>query len=202
MIKSISYNQGEIIDGIVKLHCPHGIHMDITYSKGNMYKKSMHSPKIKMDINPQTPDTIKGNANSIPYNNLSSIMFDPPFLATKGKSLSLNDDSNKIAKRFSVFPNEKSLWNFYKEVLDECYKKLTPNGILIFKCQDKVSSGKQYFSHVDIYNYAISIGFYAKDLFILLSKNRMTPDWQIKNQKNARKFHCYFWVFTKKEKSS
>ena len=39
--------------------------------------------------------------------------------------------------------------------------------------------------------------FYPKDLFILLAKNRLVADWQPKNQKNARKFHSYFWVFQK-----
>ena len=43
-------------------------------------------------------------------------------------------------------------------------------------------------------------GFYPKDLFILLAKNRLVADWQVKNQKNARKFHSYFWVFEKSNK--
>ena len=77
---------------------------------------------------------------------------------------------------------------------------LDNKGILIFKCQDKVSSGKQYMSHCFIYNEAIKIGFYPKDLFILLAKNRLVADWQLKNQKNARKFHSYFWVFEKNNK--
>lgn len=32
-------------------------------------------------------------------------------------------------------------------------------------------------SHVFIMNEAIKIGFYPKDLFILLAKNRLTADW-------------------------
>ena len=77
---------------------------------------------------------------------------------------------------------------------------LQKNGILIFKCQDKVSSGKQYFSHVFIVNEAIKRGFYCKDMFVLLAKNRIVADWQLKNQKNARKFHSYFLVFEKSDK--
>ena len=70
-------------------------------------------------------------------------------------------------------------------------------GILIFKCQDKVSSGKQYMSHVFIVNTAVETGFYPKDLFVLLAKNRLVADWQARNQKHSRKFHCYFIVFQK-----
>lgn len=82
----------------------------------------------------------------------------------------------------------------------EMYRILDDNGILIFKCQDKISSGKQYLSHVFIINEAIKIGFYPKDLFILLAKSRLVAEWQAKNQKNARKFHSYFIVFEKSNK--
>jgi hypothetical protein len=81
--------------------------------------------------------------------------------------------------------------------MKEFYRVLNNKGILIFKCQDKVSSGKQYMTHVFIYNEAVKIGYYPKDLFILLAKNRIVADWQLKNQKHARKFHSYFWVFQK-----
>ena len=124
------------------------------------------------------------------------MILDPPFLATTGKSLKDGTDSNKLNKRFGVFTDEVSLHQCYVDMLEEAYRVLKPKGILIFKCQDKVSSGKQYMSHVFVMNEAAKIGFYPKDLFILLAKNRLVADWQ-KNQKHARKFHCYFWVFQK-----
>lgn len=127
-------------------------------------------------------------------------MFDPPFLATKGSSLSKDDNSNKINKRFGVYPTEQELHQFYIDAIKEQYRVLKQDGILIFKCQDKVSSGKQYMSHCFIWQEAINIGFYPADLFILLAKNRIIADWQLKNQKNARKFHSYFWVFKKNNK--
>ena len=126
-------------------------------------------------------------------------MFDPPFLATVGKSLKSNDNNNCINKRFGVYSSENELHQMYIDTLKESYRILKQNGILIFKCQDKVSSQKQYFSHCFVYNEAVKIGFYPKDLFILLAKNRIVADWQLKNQQHARKFHCYFWVFQKKK---
>ena len=83
------------------------------------------------------------------------------------------------------------------EGLKESYRVLADKGILIFKCQDKISSGKQYMSHCFVHDEAVKIGFYPKDMFVLLAKNRLVADWQLKNQKNARKFHSYFWVFEK-----
>lgn len=203
MHKTTSYSQIEIIKSIIDLHVEgEVIELDPTFSKGNFYKNTgIPMPLSAFDISPKFDWVKKSCATRLPIadESISSIMFDPPFLATKGKSLKAGDNSNLMAKRFSVFPTEKELHSFYIKSLSEFYRVLKPNGILIFKCQDKVSSGKQYFSHVMIHNWASEIGFYAKDLYVLLAKNRIVAKWQLKNQKHARKFHSYFWVFQKKK---
>jgi len=202
MVKSISFDEQEIIQGILKLHCKYPIELDPTYSKGNFYKKGLTPPKYNYDLYPQSPDVVKANAEHLPLEDesINTIMFDPPFLATKGKSLKIDNDSNKINKRFGVYPTEKELHQFYINALKEFHRLLKEKGILIFKCQDKVSSGKQYFSHNFIINEAEKLGFYTKDMFILMAKNRIVADWQLKNQKNARKFHSYFLVFEKSKR--
>lgn len=202
MVKSISYNEQEIISWVLQLHCNTPIELDPTYSKGNFYKGNFEEPKYKFDLYPQIAGVEQANAENLPLpdESINTMMFDPPFLATKGKSLTTENSSNKINKRFGVYPTEKELHQFYLNALTEFYRILKPNGILIFKCQDKVSSGKQYFSHLFIMNEAQKMGFYCKDMFILLAKNRLVADWQLKSQKNARKFHSYFLVLEKSNK--
>lgn len=204
LIKSISYDQSEIIKWILKLHTKSQIiDCDPTYSKGNFYKNTgIEPPKYKFDINPQTEDTVQADARNLPLDNESVdvLMFDPPFLATTGKSITADEDNNYINKRFGVFPSEPELHKFYIDAMKEFYRVLKKDGILIFKCQDKISSSKQYLSHIFIVNEAIKLGYYPKDLFVLLAKNRIVADWQLKNQKNARKFHSYFLVFQKCDK--
>jgi tRNA G10 N-methylase Trm11 len=201
---SIVHSDTEAIQAIQTLHLQgKDIQADVTYSKGNFYKQGVNPPEYKFDLMPQTPDTIQADARSVPLpdQSLSSIMFDPPFLATSGASLTLDDDSNKINKRFSVFPTEKLLHQFYIEAMQEQYRLLKENGVLIFKCQDKVSSGKQYMSHVFIIQEAIKIGFYCKDMLVLLAKQRIVADWQKANQKHVRKYHSYYLVFEKNKKT-
>lgn len=204
MIKSISYDQSEIIKWILRLHVPSGkIDCDPTYSIGNFYKNTgIEKPLYKFDINPQIDGVEFGDSRELPLkdSSINCIMFDPPFLATTGKSLTENDDNNIINKRFGVYPSEQELHQFYIDSLKEAYRVLAGKGILIFKCQDKISSGKQYMSHCFVHDEAVKIGFYPKDMFVLLAKNRLVADWQLKNQKNARKFHSYFWVFEKVNK--
>lgn len=202
LIKSISYDQQEIIKWILDLHCEYPIELDPTYSKGYFYKGNFPEPKYKFDIKPEIDGVEQGNAENLPLEDesINTIMFDPPFLATKGKSLTNKDNNNYINKRFGTYPTEKELHSFYINSLKEFYRILKKDGILIFKCQDKISSGKQYLSHVFIINEAEKMGYYCKDLFILLTNNRIMAKWQLENQKNARKFHSYFLVLQKTNK--
>lgn len=200
LVRSVSYDQAEIIRNILRLHVPEGkIDCDPTFSIGAFYNDTgIDPPPLRFDIQPQAEGVLCADARHLPLEDgsISCEMLDPPFLATRGKSL-LRGEGNRINRRFGVYPDEKSLHRFYREAIREAYRVLKPDGILIFKCQDKVSSGRQYMSHVFVMNTAVEAGFYPLDLFVLLAKNRLTADWQAKNQKHARKFHCYFWVFKK-----
>ena len=200
VIRSISYDQTEILLNILRLHVPSGvIDCDPTYSKGQFYKDGLiKQPRLRFDLYPSGPGIEKADCRHLPIedNTLNCMILDPPFLATTGKSLS-SKIGNIINRRFGVYPNEKALHQFYIDSLKEAYRVLKPHGILIFKCQDKVSSGTQYLSHVFICNEAVNIGFYPRDLFVLLARSRLTADWQARNQQSARKFHCYFLVFEK-----
>tara|TARA_B100000131_G_C17903225_1_gene527302 strand:+ start:57 stop:674 length:618 start_codon:yes stop_codon:yes gene_type:complete len=199
MVRSISHSQEKIIKDIIHLYLPDGIDVDPTYSKGVFYKNDIPEPVHKFDIKPQVEGVVQACATSLPLGDGSvrSIMFDPPFLATTGKSLK-GESGNLINKRFGVFPSEQSLHDFYKAALQEFYRICAPKGFLIFKCQDKVSGGKQYFSHCFIYEQARALGWYPKDLFILEAKSRIVADWQKRNQQHARKYHSYLWVFQKR----
>lgn len=87
------------------------IDCDPTYSKGNFYKGTIDEPLYKFDIAPQMPDVEYADCRALPLedSSLDCIMFDPPFLATTGKSLDSNENNNLINKRFGVYPSENEL---------------------------------------------------------------------------------------------
>jgi len=172
IIKTTNYDQQKIIRDIVSLYCPDGIDVDPTYSKGVFYKNAIDiEPRLKFDLFPKTEDTRQASAENLPIDSdsINSIMFDPPFIAGHTKQ----NPTGIIGERFHGFRYIKDLWEWYDLCLSEFNRVLKNNGVLIFKCQDTVSSGKQWFSHVHIMNKAKEIGFYNKDMFILNAKNRI-----------------------------
>lgn len=196
MISTIDYDQQNIIKNIIKLYAQQGIELDPTYSKGVFYKNMPdYEPLEKFDLYPQTDDTLQANANNLPHldGQITSIMFDPPFIVghTKDKPTGI------IGERFHGFRYITDLWQWYDECLKEFYRILSKGGVLVFKCQDTVSSGKQCLSHVHIINEAEKLGFVCEDIFVLLAKNRIIGH-NHSIQKHARKFHSYFLVFIKK----
>lgn len=195
-ISSVSYDQSEILLNIMALHNEgRPFDLDCTYSIGQFYADGrVPQPRYKTDTNIQAPDVVYARAEALPFRDgsLSSIMFDPPFIdgASPGSG-----KTGRMGQRFGQFEKIADLWQWYHLCLSEHYRILSKGGILIFKCQDVVSQRANFFSHCYVLNAANEHGFYAKDLFILLSKNRIRGTW--KKQSHARKFHCYFWVFSK-----
>lgn len=202
-IQSVNREQENVINDILFLHSPNKrIDVDVTYSKGVFYKSGkVAQPTYKFDLMPQTEDTIQADSRCLPLDDdsVETIMFDPPFIIA-GESYKNNTDSNssKIAKRFSAYKNFDELKEHYYNSLSEFYRILKKGGIVIFKCQNTVSGGKQLFSHYFILKSALDIGFYPKDEFVLLSKSKMTSfGGRWKRQQHAMKHHSYFLVLKK-----
>jgi len=196
-ITTVSFDEGQIISNIIHLYLEEDrFDLDPTFSKG-VFWRGLRNPKHKYDIDPQAEGVLLADCRSLPIedNQIKSIMFDPPFI------VGINSDESKtgiINGRFSAFRDIKELWKFYKDSLSEFYRIMQDNAVLVVKCQDTVSSGKQYLSHIYLVNEAVKLGFYARDLFVYVVKDRII-DPKHKNQQHARKFHSYFLVFEKKK---
>jgi hypothetical protein len=213
-IKSISFSQDEILKNIVTLHIRAPIQADVTYGSGCFYKPKkflaranvigeataniyqtpiLARPEFCFDLAPRVPGVIAADVCRLPLHDycLRSVMFDPPFLIKTGPGA-------KLKERFgSQVGNMKDLWRFYYQAMFEIRRVLEPGGWMVFKCQDGVLSGRNNFTHCEIYDMAACLGFQPVDLFILLAKHRMT-DPTHGTQKHARKFHSYFWVFKRR----
>lgn len=221
VIKSIGYNQHEILYNIMQMH-NNGkpFDCDPTYSIGNFYGKfniiksdgntveiEIPQPKYKFDVNPQVEGVEKIEPlGKLPLddNSIDSINVDLPFVISCGPSMNTPDvdengnkvKNNIISRRFACYYPVSQLLESYKHWVEECYRVLKEDGILCFKCQNTITGSKflasPYYSRL----IAESIGFDTLDEFILLAKNRLISG-KIKKQQHARSFHSYFLVFKK-----
>jgi hypothetical protein len=84
----------------------------------------------------------------------------------------------------------------YVAAMREARRVLRPRGVLIVKCQDEVSAGRQHLTHIEIVNAGAGMGYYTKDLFVVIRTNRPGVTTMVK-QRHARKNHSYFLVLVK-----
>jgi hypothetical protein len=198
-VRSVYNSNYEVIKNIMSLYNIEQFDLDCTYSRG-LFWKNLPQPKIKTDLVPITDDTIQADSEHLPFEDgsMKSIMCDLPFVIC-GKSYKSNKEgSSVIAKRFEGYVNYTDLKRNYYNTLKELYRVCDKDGFVVFKTQDSVSGGLNYFTHIMVFNMAIELGFYPRDLFILVAKMRIHSfgaKWN--KQEHARKFHSYYVILEK-----
>lgn len=201
-IKSINDNQQQILNDIITLYNNgNPFDCDPTFSKGVFYKNNIvPEPRLKFDLIPQKNNIVKASSDNLPIgsSSINSIVFDPPFVISGKTWKDSNEGSCKITKRFGSYYSFVELKTHYYNSLKEFHRILLNKGIVVFKYQNTISSGKNYFTDLFVKNSAIDIGFNLVDEFILLSKSKMTSfGGRWKTQRHALKYHSYFLVLRK-----
>ncbi len=205
---SVSGNDAVFLD-ILKLHVPEGsLVADVTYGKGVFWKKV---PKGKYQLLPTDIQT-GVDCRKLPYDDhyLDCVVLDPPYMEGlfRKKTNHMAGSGSYAAFRSSysnskATPYEEGAPKWHAAVTDlyfragaEAYRVLRKKGILIVKCQDEVSANKQRLTHIEIINHYEKLGFYTKDLFVVVRKNSASMS-TVAKQVHARKNHSYFLIFIK-----
>ena len=196
----------EVFPVILDLHVPKGsIVADVTWGKGVFWKKVS-----KSDYELRATDIKTGvDCRNLPYEDMSidAVVLDPPYMEGlfRNKRSHMAGSGSHSAFRDHYSNGEATLGGpkWHDAVLDlyiragrEAHRVLCDKGVLIVKCQDEVSANTQRLTHVEIINAYSEMGFYAKDLFVIVRPNRPGVSRMIK-QVHARKRHSYFLVFVK-----
>jgi len=207
IVRSISYDQNEILYNILKLYNNgNDFDCDPTYSKGGFYNKSkefpVNSPKYKFDVFP----IINGVEKIEPLgkfplddDSIQSINIDLPFVCAPPNAPSMKREGkehNIIQRRFVSYYPIQEMFKSYYHFLEESFRVLKPGGICIFKTQRNISGSITYMTPQYSWMCAEKIGFYTIDEFILLARNRLWSG-KIKEQQHSRAFHSSFFVFQK-----
>lgn len=203
----------EIFPKILELHVPKGSKIaDVTWGNGVFWQ---NVPKENYEL--LASDISMGiDCRNLPYENdfLDCVVLDPPYMegfyrkspdnkaglgthSAFAQAYSNGDEVNEDSENEGTKKWHAAVTDMYFKAGKEAFRVLKKNGVLIVKCQDEVSAGKQWLTHVEIINKYQEFGFYTKDLFVVVRNNRPSVSRLIK-QKHARKNHSYFLVFVKK----
>lgn len=214
-------DNAHVFPKVLGLHVPKGaVIADVTYGKGVFWKSvppgdySVLGSDIALKKGLRVPSFIKlkdkVDCRSLPYANafLDCVVLDPPYMEGLYRSSkdNLAGDGTHAAFRHNYSNGETTQegpkWHdavvdVYMKAGREAYRCLKNNGLLIVKCQDEVSANKQRLTHVEIISGYESLGFYTKDLFVVVRQNKAGVSRLLK-QEHARKMHSYFLVFQKR----
>jgi len=197
----------DVFPQILDLHVPPGaVIADVTWGKGVFWQQV---PKDRYVVHGSDIQT-GTDCRDLPYSNGSHdcVVLDPPYmeglfrrsrghLAGAGNYAAFRNHYSDGKKTSEGGPKyHAAVLDLYFRAGREAHRVLRDGGILIVKCQDEVSANQQRLTHIEITNEFAQIGFYAKDLFVLVRTNRPAMSRML-HQEHARKNHSYFLVFMK-----
>ncbi|KMP43537.1 methyltransferase [Bacillus cereus] len=206
-------DNSEVFPEVLKLHVPEGSKIaDVTYGKGVFWRKVS---KDKYELFPSDLKLNGIDCRDLPYENesIDCVVLDPPYmeglfrrnqtqLAGSGSHSSFREAYSNGKETTPVKDAPKyhdAVLHLYYQAAEEAYRVLVPKGVFIVKCQDEVSANKQRLTHIELTNEFEKMGYYCKDLFVVVRKNNPGVS-RIKKQVHARKNHSYFLVFIKQKK--
>lgn len=213
----------EVFAQVAQLHLPVGSYVaDVTYGKGVFWKRvpkdtytlyfSDIDAKTSRDATHDVPVATGVDCRDLPFpdTSLDGLVLDPPYmeglyrkntshLAGHGTHAAFRQaySNGEATKERHKAPKwHDAVVDLYLKAGVEAYRVLKTGGSFIVKCQDEVSANRQRLTHVELITAMESIGFYAKDIFIVVRSNRPGIS-RLKRQVHARKNHSYFLVFQK-----
>jgi hypothetical protein len=198
----------ELFPRILALHVPAGaVIADVTYGQGVFWQQV---PPGRYTVLPS--DIATGtDCRALPHADASvcALVLDPPYMEgllrpkaeTRGGL-----GSHAGLRQYYAAGGEgpatgggrwhQAVLDLYLAAAAEARRVLRDHGILIVKCQDEVSANRQELTHVQIITGLAELGFYARDLFVLVRLGRPGVA-RLLRQVHARKNHSYFLVFQK-----
>lgn len=155
------------------------------------------------------------DSRKLPYTeaSLDCLVFDPPYmeglfrgqedhLAGAGTYAAFRHhySSGQVTEESASQPKwHDAVLDLYLKTCVEAWRVVAPGGLFVVKCQDEVSANKQRLTHIEIVSACESLGFYTKDLFVVVRVNKPGIS-RLVTQVHARKNHSYFLVFQKVRK--
>ena len=198
----------DLFPRILGLHVPEGaVVADVTFGTGVFWQR-VPPGRYRLLATDLATGT---DCRALPYADgaVDALVLDPPYMegllrakaetrGGQGSHAALRDyyASGQEGGEPAAARWHQAVLDLYLDAAAEARRVLRDHGILIVKCQDEVSANRQELTHVQIVAGLAELGFYARDLFVLVRPNRPGVA-RLLRQVHARKNHSYFLVFQK-----
>lgn len=191
---------------VLALHVPDGaVVADVTHGQGVFWQR-VDPARYRLLATDLATGT---DCRALPYGpaSIDALVLDPPYMEglLRGRIETRGGLGSHAALRTSYSSGQEAeparrwhqaVLDLYLDAAAEARRVLRDHGILIVKCQDEVSANRQELTHVQLVVGLAALGFYARDLFVLVRGNRPAVA-RLLRQVHARKNHSYFLVFQK-----
>jgi hypothetical protein len=156
---------------------------------------------IGVDIERQFKPTIVADNCALPFRDASFdvVIYDPPHIPNQGK-----DQQKDFNRRFGLVlkSSKENDYNFshtFGPFVNEAYRVLANEGLLLAKIADYVHNHRLQWAHVSLLNAAQGAGFIACDSIVKIRKAPIVdPKWRTAH--HARRQHAYWLIFRKSDR--
>lgn len=174
--------------------------LDATVNGGRFWRGTKRKV-IGLDIEPSHRPSVVADHIQMPFrdNAFEVVVYDPPHIPNQGR-----DQQKDFTVRFGLgsrSPKEMgyTFTHTFPPFVQEAYRVLKPEGILLCKIADYVHHHRYQWAHVELIRAAQEAGFTACDCIIKVRKGPIIdPKWKVAH--HSRRQHCYWLVFRKSTK--
>ncbi len=210
----------ELFRRVLELHVPEGaLVADVTWGRGSFWAK-VDPQRHRIWASDLAPEPGKRDCferylggvdcRDLPYadESIDAVVFDPPYMEgffRRASSQKAGSGSHAAFRQAyargqgvhrSGAKYHDAVTELYLHAGLELWRVLKKGGRAIVKVQDEVSANLQRLTHVEVITGFEDMGFYSKDLFVLVRRNAPAVSRLVK-QVHARKNHSFFLVFEK-----
>jgi hypothetical protein len=174
--------------------------LDATVNSGRFWRGSKR-PVIGLDVDGSHRPAVMADNLCMPFGDeqFDVVVFDPPHVPNQGKDRSKDFNARFGLVLKSSAENGYNFSHLYPPFVQEAYRVMKPEGILLCKITDYVHGHRFQWAHIELIQAATKVGFCACDCIVKIRKGPIiSPRW--KKAHHARRHHCYWLIFRKSNK--
>lgn len=193
-------NADLIADHVVPLWItPDDFVMDVTYGRGKWWTKYRPPFFIAHDLH--TLDRVDFRHLPEADDSVDVIAFDPPYIPPGGRETSTVKGMHAAYGMGTMPATVSETFELIADGIKECARVLAPNGRLLVKCQDFITSGKFQPAHDLVIGSALLSSLEQVDEFIHVTGTGPQPKFNLdgspRRQVHSRRAHGFLCVFQK-----